>query len=386
MSRRFITSRMRHGVVVLALFALFPLVTNATPASAAETGRSTATTKVKDLPSHPPLAPNIAAAPVSGKPQPGTRVGVAQTWTVGLIASPTVLWPYQYSTLTATANADVGPTPYYIRIYDLQAHAFIASCGFGTTCTTYVTRPHADTRYYRAIIAPWTTAYPSSGIVAQSGDVVVHWRSLTVALQATPTTLPVGGYSHLVATTDTDVGPTPFYIEIYDHTTGVRLVACGFGTTCSVWVTQATATTHQFVAYVSLWSTANPPTGVQATSNTSFVTWDNGGWRITLDLTYNTNGTVTAHTVTNMDIGPTPWFTEIFNENTGARIGLCAFGTNCYAVLTPPPGRTDLVAFVSSYDTNYPPANIQASSNVETIWVNPLLARSARVQLAPLPH
>lgn len=386
MSRRLITSRMRHGVVLLALFALLPLVTNATPASAAPTGRSTATTKVKDLPSHPPLAPNIASGPVAGKPQPGNSIGVQQTWSVRLTASPTVLWPYQYSTLTATASADVGPTPYYIRIYDLQAHAFIASCGFGTTCTTYVTRPHTDTRYYRAIIAPWTTSYPSFGIVAQSSDVVVHWRSLTVALQASPTTLPVGGYSHLVATTDTDVGPTPFYIEIYDHTTGVRLTACGFGTTCSTWVTQSVATTHQFVAYVSLWSTANPPSGVQATSNTSFVTWDDGGWRITLDLTHNVDGSVTAHTVTNMDIGPTPWFTEIFNENTGTVLGICAFGTNCYATLTPQPGRTDLVAFVSNYDLNYPPSTILASSNVETVWVNPLLARSARVQLAPLPH
>jgi hypothetical protein len=55
-------------------------------------------------------------------------------WTVSLQASVRNLWPTQYTTLTAIANQSVGPTPYYLSIYDDTAGNFVAVCASGTRC------------------------------------------------------------------------------------------------------------------------------------------------------------------------------------------------------------------------------------------------------------
>jgi hypothetical protein len=47
----------------------------------------------------------------------------------GVTASPASPWAMGSTTLTATTNIDVGPTPYYIRIWDGEAGAYIATCG-----------------------------------------------------------------------------------------------------------------------------------------------------------------------------------------------------------------------------------------------------------------
>src|SRR5260370_27267266 len=74
-------------------------------------------------------------APASAAPPP--------PWTTTITASPQTLWPTQNSTIVVTANGDVGPTPYYIRIYDTSTTTttLLASCGTGTTCSVSVTRP-----------------------------------------------------------------------------------------------------------------------------------------------------------------------------------------------------------------------------------------------------
>jgi hypothetical protein len=54
----------------------------------------------------------------------------------------------------------------------------------------------------------------------------------------------------LTATTNADVGPTPYYITIYSETTGAELAVCGFGTTCTATVTQATPGAQTFEAFV----------------------------------------------------------------------------------------------------------------------------------------
>lgn len=97
--------------------------------------------------------------------------------------------------------------------------------------------------------------------------------SFFVSLKAGTTTLPLGGSTTLTATTGMDVGPTPWFIDIFDTTTGTRLNACGSGTTCTATVSQSAATTHTFVAYVASGSFTLPPANIQGTSNTSFVTW-----------------------------------------------------------------------------------------------------------------
>ncbi len=63
---------------------------------------------------------------------------------------------------------------------------------------------------------------------------------------------PIIGQSvTLTATTNTDVGPTPYYISIYSETTGAELALCGFGTTCTATVAQGIPGAQTFEAFVS---------------------------------------------------------------------------------------------------------------------------------------
>jgi len=55
----------------------------------------------------------------------------------------------------------------------------------------------------------------------------------------------------VTATTTADVGPSPFYIEIFDTTTATLVKACGLGTSCAAPVSQAAASTHAYQAFLS---------------------------------------------------------------------------------------------------------------------------------------
>jgi hypothetical protein len=68
---------------------------------------------------------------------------------------------------------------------------------------------------------------------------------------ATSSAYPLIGQSvTLTATTNADVGPTPYYITIYSETTGAELAVCGVGTTCTATVTQSTFGDQTFEAFV----------------------------------------------------------------------------------------------------------------------------------------
>ncbi|HEY3870079.1 MAG TPA: hypothetical protein VGM10_17070 [Actinocrinis sp.] len=370
------------------------MVTGAAPAAASTTAAvtaapaSTAHHGTKSVQTPPPNSPGIAlGSAIPAKPsEPHSNVARPDIngWSLTLTASSTNLWPTQYTTLTATANMDVGPTPYYIRIYAYTGDGwpsvpgspgYVASCGFGTTCTVSVTEPISTEQIFYADIAAANEVPPDTypgGASEQylAPPVYVLWQSISVSLAADPTTTGVGDSSTLTATASTDVGPTPFYIEIYDTTTDTFLTPCGSGTTCSETVSQSSATTHSYVAYVSDFGEGFPPPAVQATSGTSFVTWNGGGLQVTLSgpsVVFDGGpGVYTAST--NSDVGPTPYFIEIYDETTDTLLARCGSGTSCTADYTPDEGGETLVAFVdqNAYGGPYPPTNIQASSNTLT--------------------
>jgi hypothetical protein len=67
----------------------------------------------------------------------------------------------------------------------------------------------------------------------------------------TSSSYPLLGQSvTLTATTNTDVGPTPYYITIYSETTGAQLAICGSGTICTATVAQGTPGAQTFEAFV----------------------------------------------------------------------------------------------------------------------------------------
>jgi hypothetical protein len=319
----------------------------------------------KPVPVRPPLEPNVMMGnELPPKPAHSLGMAPALTWTVSLTASPNYLWPTQYATLTATANQDVGPTPYYIRIWDGQAGVYLASCGTGKTCTATVTRPQITFTSFAAVIED------SSGYgQASTYNHDVYWHGVELALSASPTTVAVGGTTTLTATANQDVGPSPFYIEIFDTTTGTFVKSCGSGTSCSVPVSQATAGTHAYQAFLMPYGTAYPPAAVQETTSTSYVTWGTSGYSISLYADSSTYSTATVTATASINVGPTAYYIQIFSEN-GTRIAICGSGTTCTTQYAPTgAGGGTLVAFISANSTTLPPLNAQASSNLATTYL-----------------
>jgi len=128
-------------------------------------------------------------------------------------------------------------------------------------------------------------------------------------------------------------------------------------------VSQSTATTHTFVAYVSGNSTAMPPASTVATSQKSFVTWTSTTYRVSLPTATGcvASGSATITATANVDVGPTPYYIEIFDTYSGTRVGYCPSGTTCLG--TYQCGSVGLTAFISSASSTIPPANTQSSSN-----------------------
>ncbi|MFL5349558.1 MAG: hypothetical protein ACJ8AT_32585 [Hyalangium sp.] len=320
----------------------------------------------KPVPVAPPVQPGVTMGselPPKPRLSPGMR-SAATTWTVKMSATSSYLWPTQYTTLTATASADVGPTPYYIRIWDGQSGTFVASCGAGTTCSASVTRPTITFTSFVALIED------SSGYLqASSFDYDVYWHGGELALSAT-NTVAIGSSATVTATTNQDVGPSPFYVEIFDATAGTLLKSCGFGTSCSVQVSQSAASTHAYKAFLSQSSATFPPAGVQESTPLSYVTWATPGWSVSLSAPATTSPTVTVTATTNANVGPTPYYIQIYDE-AGTRVGLCGYGTTCSVQFQPNAGNSHLVAFVAPSSTTMPPADAQAASNTVTATVIP---------------
>jgi len=219
-----------------------------------------------------------------------------------------------------------------------------------------------------------------SGVVAgTAAPALADNNSYFVELSASPPTVPVSTYSTLSATTSSDVGPTPWYIDIYDMTTGTLLKSCGAGTTCSVNVIEGLETTHAYAAYVAMPDSTPPPSDIQGTSNTSYVTWTNAGLSVTLDGPevdiVNSTGPATYTATSNVDVttlpGP-PSVLIIYDETTRSMLGFCTVtvADSCPMKLTPSVNGDFLVAFIEHYiqvtSQFYPPPlySVEASSNV----------------------
>lgn len=87
-------------------------------------------------------------------------------------------------------------------------------------------------------VAQAATARPAAG------------NGFTVSLAASSTDPYLGTAVTLTAAANTDVGPTPYYITIYDETTGAELAVCGSGSTCPATVSESSPGSHVFEAFV----------------------------------------------------------------------------------------------------------------------------------------
>ena len=118
-----------------------------------------------------------------------------------------------------------------------------------------------------AAAAPATPAFPAAG------------DGFSISL-ATSSSYPYAGQAATItATTNANVGPTPYYITIYSQATGAELAVCGSGTTCSATVSQSTPGRQDFEAFVGDNVAGNGHPGfVLVSSNVVPVTW----WRFVI--------------------------------------------------------------------------------------------------------
>ena len=216
------------------------------------------------------------AQPVGGQPTniQATSAGVVVTWmSLSLTASPAVNVPGGATLLTATASLDVGPTPYFIEIFEAVSRALVAECGVGTSCGTSVTKS-PGWGWYEAYVGSFTSGTPPPpNVHAVAPETpVVTWMSFSQI--GGSSSLRAGETGVVSATSTFDVSFTPFRIEIFDLTSGTTVRTCSSGTTCTAHVSQPVATTHVYVGYVNGAAFDVPPGEViRATSNTMPVTW-----------------------------------------------------------------------------------------------------------------
>jgi hypothetical protein len=185
---------------------------------------------------------------------------------------------------------------------------------------------------------------------------------------ASATTAPVGSGITLTARTNCDIGSVNALVQIVDNTNGNIPGKCRTGTSCSVTTTGLGALTHSFAAYLYIWNGSS----WNALGHTQpiYLTWEAPPNNFTVSLSgpsliaYH-GGPATYTATANQDVGPTPYWIEIFDATTSTRLGYCSSGSTCSVSFTPSfaPGD-ELVAFVSSFSSSFLPTGIQASSNM----------------------
>jgi hypothetical protein len=177
-----------------------------------------------------------------------------------------------------------------------------------------------------------------------------------------------GGPGHpvtLVATSNVDVTLTPYYIEIYDISSGLLIAECGAGTTCDGPAEVDSCVVHQYRAYIGDDSATPPPTNTQATSNTVNVEW----WG--LSFSANPTGQVVDNPVqltasTCRDVTTTPYYIDITNDTTSLQVASCPSGTSCTTQ------DTELlplcIRFTASIETHGASATAVAGKDVTVCW------------------
>jgi hypothetical protein len=275
-------------------------------------------------------------------------------WSVTLQATATTIMIGAPVILTAVANQDVGPTPYYLVIL-ASDNSVVASCGSGTTCTATVTSATATSQTYHAVVGTSSGASPQ----ATSGTVTVTWAPLPG--KPTGVTGTRGDASVQVSWTAPADNGSPITSFTVTSSPGARTCTTpnGSTTTCTVsGLTNGTSYTFTVTATngvgtglasdpssaVTPATVPGKPTGVHAAAagnGSASVSWtapgSTGGSPISTYLVTSTPGSFqcvasgSSCTVTGLTNGQAYTFTVTANNGVGA-----GPASDPFAAVTPP--------------------------------------------------
>ena len=326
--------------------------------------------------------------PLSGMRGGAILRSLDPNWSLTLYTSQTYIGVNHSITLSAYTNNDLGPSPYWLSIYNAYSGALLNYCGSGTSCSATYTASSITTQAFRAYVANYPSTFPPSGVAAMSGFVYTTWVSIT-GLTASPQYLAPNQATTVKVSASVDVGPTPYWLEIFDGSTGRNIAICATGSTCSASVTMNSATVHYFTGYISGYGTTNPPPGVQSSTNV-YAFW----MSVTVSasaVALAPGGTTNLVATSNADVGPSPYYLSIFDTTTNTRVISCASGSRCAANYTVSGSSIrDFFAYIGSNGTSAPPSPVLVSSNnyVEATWLTvgltvspPLVSPTAPVTL-----
>jgi hypothetical protein len=287
-----------------------------------------------------------ATAPALGATAQAASPNLA-VWPITLTTDHTDQWPTYYSTLTATSSVNVGLKQLDIDIYDQSTGARVAQCSTGYTCALGVTENVEESQTYIAYLTDATDVGGNHALSA-SAPVTIDWISVHLAFTVDKNTLPLGGTVTLTATTTVDIDLAPLYVQIWDVTTGAKVDTCAAGTLCQWTASKSVATTHAYVATFGAFYQSYPPPPQQETTPIEYVTWTDTGIKVALTGLAITHNPETITATANINVGSTPYYLVILNENNGAMIASCGVGSVCaISGYTPAASPGDhLVAFI----------------------------------------
>jgi putative cell wall-binding protein/uncharacterized protein YvpB len=277
-------------------------------------------------------------------------------WTVSLSPGSMSVSAGQSVTLTATTNQDVGPTAYGLYIKDLT-NGTQKNCSSGTSCSWTVSYT-GTTHSFVARVG----MFDGTGTQVTSSTTTITWGSgslpFTISLSPGSMSVASGQNVTLTATTNQDVGPTPYGLYIVDLTNGTQH-NCSTGTTCS-WTVAYSGAAHSFVARVGMFD----GTGTQVTSSTTTITWG-GSWTVSLSpgsQTVKTGQYVTLTATANADVGSSIYGLYIVDTTNGLQQN-CATGTTCSWTVAYTSATHSFVARVGMFDGT----GTQVTSSTTTI-------------------
>lgn len=305
---------------------------------------------------------------------------------VAMLTNMNAVAPGQYSTVSASSyGTDVGPTPYFLQVFDHGTGRLIAQCGTGSFCSASVSMSAPITEFYTAYIAGYCNSSctePPPNIQASISPNFVTWLQASISgannlgVGANPTYSGVNRTVTITGSTNALNRQTSIGLSILDLTSGVTY-SCETGSqlgvnTCVIDDSYDYPTTHTYQARARNPADSNTIALTQVFSPTFQITW------VVVNIAdyhsvVGVGTTVSLTADSSADVGPTPYYIFIVDTTTGTLLKGCGSGSSCsVAVSNDTLGQHVYQAFIAL--TAPPPSGIVSSSyTVTTTWMDPTL-------------